>query len=150
MSLFDTVIEQLQTSGGRVTIPRRMVIAALCDHKGHLSVADIERHIKAANPGSTLTDTTIYRILQGLKDLHLVSQTDMGDAGIVYELLTAPHHHLICLSCGAVADLDDEYLTPLRGRLHTELRFEARIDHMAIYGLCQQCAQNAAIQQTAE
>ena len=65
---------------------------------------------------------------------------DMGRAGIVYELLGRPHHHLICLSCGRVTDLDDSYLAPLRDALYTGVGFKARIDHMAIYGLCADCA----------
>jgi len=83
---------------------------------------------------------TIYRILQWLKDLRLVSQTDMGAGGMVYQLLSHPHHHLICLTCGAVTDVDDAYLDDLRRKLGEAYGFTARIDHMAIYGQCHECA----------
>jgi Fur family ferric uptake transcriptional regulator len=139
MRLFDTVIEQVQAKGERITIQRRLVIEALCNGQGHLSIGAIQHYSRTAYPASALQDTTIYRILQWLKDMQLVSQTDMGTVGIVYELLVKPHHHLICLACGTVADLDDGYLTLLRDRLSAEFGFEARIDHMAIYGLCQTC-----------
>ncbi len=140
MGLFDRVVGQIQSKGERITIQRRLVIEALCNCHGHLTVLDIQRYIEATYPASALQDTTIYRILQWLKDLALVSQTDMGAVGIVYELLISPHHHLVCLACGAVIELDGGYLSALHDRLAADLGFEARIDHMAIYGLCKDCA----------
>jgi Fur family ferric uptake transcriptional regulator len=140
MSLFETLIDQIHAKDERMTIQRRLVIEALCNCGGHLSIGDIQHYIRAGYPATTLQDTTIYRILQWLKDLALVSQTDMGAQGSVYELLIKPHHHLICLACGTVTELDSSYLSSLRDRLAAELGFEARIDHMAIYGLCHDCS----------
>jgi Fur family ferric uptake transcriptional regulator len=148
MSLCDTVIGQIRAKGERITIQRRLVVEALCTCQGHLSIGDIQHYIQTAYPASALQDTTIYRILQWLKDLELVSQTDMGYAGIVYELLIKAHHHLICLACGSVTDLDDSYWDSVRNRLSAECGFEARMDHMAIYGLCQTCKAAKADQVT--
>jgi Fur family ferric uptake transcriptional regulator len=54
-------------------------------------------------------------------------------------LETPPHHHLICLSCGTLFEVDDSYFAIVRDRLKQELGFTARIDHMAIYGQCAAC-----------
>lgn len=141
MSSFESVIGQIQASGERVTIQRRLIVEALCAVPGHRSIVDIQSWVEAAHPEYDLQVPTIYRILQWLKGLELISQTDMGSAGIVYELLASPHHHhLICLNCGKVTNLDDDYLAPLRHSLSTDLGFQARIEHMAIYGLCPACA----------
>ena len=141
MPSFESVIEHIQAKGERVTIQRRLIVEALCAAHGHSSIGDLQRWIDTAHPEYDLPDPTIYRILQWLKDLELVSQTDMGSSGIVYELLGIPyHHHLICLNCGKVTDVDDGYLAPLRQTLASEFGFRARIDHMAIYGLCPACA----------
>jgi Fur family ferric uptake transcriptional regulator len=87
-----------------------------------------------------LSDTTIYRVLQWLKDLELVSQTDIGQAGIVYALMSQPyHHHLICLVCGNIQDIDDAVMQPLRDHLLSQHGFLPRIDHMAFYGICHEC-----------
>jgi Fur family ferric uptake transcriptional regulator len=136
MSLYEEVLERVQARGERITIQRRLVIEILCKHPDHLSIADITR---ALQPPNEMPETTIYRILQWLKALEIVAQTDMGTDGIVYQLLVKPHHHLICLSCGNVSELDDRYLIPLREKLSADLGFKARIDHMAIYGICQTC-----------
>ena len=139
----DDIVERIQSQGERITIQRRLVIEALWGVEGYLSIGAIQRVIQENHPVSALPEPTIYRILQWLKDMHIVSQTDMGQTGIVYQLLARPHHHLICLACGHTSDLPDDCLTALRERLRHEFGFAARIDHMAIYGLCRACAANA-------
>jgi Fur family ferric uptake transcriptional regulator len=134
----ETVFDHLKASGERLTLSRRLVIAALCQQPGHVSVSDVQARIAAG--GHDLPAPTIYRVLQWLKEVRVVSQTDIGAAGVVYELVTQPcHHHLICLGCGAVIDLDDSYFAPLRASLCRDFGFAARVEHMAIFGLCPAC-----------
>ena len=138
----DIVFEQLQTRGERLTIQRRMVIEALCSRDGHRSIQDIQHYIAGNHPAHQLQDPTVYRILQWLKDVGLVSQTDMGESGIVYELIDdPPHHHLICLACGEIIEVDDRFFIQLRQHLAAEYNFQARIEHMAIYGHCRDCGE---------
>lgn len=123
-----------------MTLPRRLVIDALGRTHEHLTINDIQCHIQAQSPGHPVSDTTVYRVLQWLKDLELVSQTDMGQIGTVYALMSYPcHHHLICLTCGATITIEDRLFIPLREHLLRDYGFEARVDHMAIYGQCSQC-----------
>ena len=140
MAELNGVLERIREIGERITIPRRLVIDALGSSHDHLTIADIQAHIRQHSPGHTLSDTTIYRILQWLKDLELVSQTDMGQVGVVYALISLPyHHHLICLTCGATQTIADQVFAALRQRIYDDYDFEARTDHMAIYGQCRDC-----------
>ncbi len=135
----DELVLQLRTHGERLTVQRRMVLEILCERGDHLAVQDIQQRLE--RNGVDLTETTVYRILQWLKEVGVVSQTDLGQTGTVYQLVgTHPHHHLVCLSCGAVQDVDDDAITPLRDTLRREYGFEPRIDHLAIFGLCPICA----------
>jgi len=137
------VLERIQEAGERITIPRRLVIDALGSSHDHLTIADIQAHIRQHSPGHTVSETTIYRIVQWLKDLALVAQTDMGQKGIVYALISVPyHHHLICLTCGATLTIDDLAFAALRKHIYAGYGFEARTDHMAIYGQCRDCLQS--------
>ena len=142
MDTTTTLIEQIQARGERVTVPRRLVIEALGQSHQHLTIGDIQRQIQEHSHTALMSDTTVYRVLQWLKDLGLVSQTDMGQTGTVYALMRGPHHHhLICLTCGKITTIDDSLFNQMRERLRQDYGFESRIDHMAIYGLCQNCAQ---------
>lgn len=132
------ILEQLRQRGERLTVPRRLVIEILCERGDHLTVQDIQHHLRERQVD--LNEATIYRILQWLKDLGLVSQTDLGRSEFVYQWIgDRPHHHLVCLSCRTVIDVDDSIMTSLRDQLRREFGFEPRIDHMAIYGLCEDC-----------
>ena len=147
MASFEAVIEQIQAKGERITIQRRLIVEALCAAHDHASISDLQHWIDTHHPESPLPDPTIYRILQWLKALELVSQTDMGSTGIVYELLgKRHHHHLICLNCGCTTEIGDAYMDSLRQALAADFGFQARIDHMAIYGLCSTCAASKAEQ----
>ena len=134
----EVILAQLQQQGERLTIQRRLVIEALCERGEHLTVQTLQSRLEAQ--GYALAETTIYRIVQWLKDRNVVAQTDLGRSGVVYQIIDRqPHHHLVCLQCDRVIDLDDEVMDTLRDRLRHEYGFEPRIDHMAIFGLCRDC-----------
>lgn len=134
------IIESIQARGERITLPRRLVIEALGGSHDHQTIAEIQQRIQERRQSDVVSDTTIYRVLQWLKDLELVSQTDMGRTGIVYGLISIPyHHHLICLTCGTTYTIEDAVFAALREHLQNEYGFAARTDHMAIYGKCQNC-----------
>jgi len=138
----ERIIAALRQRGERVTIQRRMVIEALAAQADHLSVHDVQAALSAQ--GVDVSEPTVYRILQWLKDLGVIAQTDLGQRGVVYQLLDdPPHHHLVCLNCGHVIDIDDSVIASLRTRLAHEYGFQARIDHMAFFGLCPDCQAHA-------
>jgi Fur family ferric uptake transcriptional regulator len=85
--------------------------------------------------------STVYRTLAVLKELRLVSETDMGTGDTTYEWVRQQgrHHHLICRECGAVASLDHTYLENLGAEILAESGFKPDIDHFAIFGLCAAC-----------
>jgi Fur family transcriptional regulator, ferric uptake regulator len=138
MASTEKIIEALHQRGVRLTMQRRLVIEALCERGDHMAVLDVQHYLQ--QHGTELNETTVYRILQSLKDLGIVSQTDLGQSGLVYQVIEeTPHHHLICLFCGKIINIDNDYLEPLNERLRREYGFEARMDHMAIFGCCQEC-----------
>ncbi|NDJ61841.1 MAG: transcriptional repressor [Chloroflexi bacterium] len=142
MSKFDNLVQKLRQHGERLTIQRRLVIEALCSSDEHMTINDIQHYIRTNHLAHELSEPTVYRIVQRLKDLRLVSQTDMAGTGIVYQLIdNPPHHHLICLRCGCIIDVNDNYFDDLRQRFLHDFGFEVRIDHMAMYGVCAKCQQ---------
>ncbi|HEX3051278.1 MAG TPA: Fur family transcriptional regulator [Aggregatilineaceae bacterium] len=131
-------LERLRQRGERVTMQRRQVIDVMLEHGEHLAVQDIQARLQER--GVELTLPTVYRILQWLKGVGAVCQTDLGQDRIVYQLVgERPHHHLVCLHCGTVLDADDQLFADLRERLRRDYGFEPRIDHMAVFGVCEAC-----------
>ena len=51
------------------------------------------------------------------------------------------HHHLICRECGNLTRLDQGYLASLGTEILEDYGCKADIDHLAIFGLCNNCQQ---------
>lgn len=132
------VAEALQQIGYRLTPQRMMILDAIADSGGHISAEEIHERVRAAYP--YLDISTVYRTLDLLKTLHLVSETDMGRGHAQYELLSKGlHHHLICTECGKILDVDNSFLDPLRSAIDDEYDFHAEIEHLAVFGMCGDC-----------
>jgi len=130
--------EALRNSGQRLTPQRMMVLSALAEQESHVTAEAILDLVRLEYPYINLS--TIYRTLDLLVELGLVAETDLGGGVRQFELVGAhPHHHLICQRCGHTIEIGDETLQPLRNRLQSHYGFEARMDHFAIFGVCQAC-----------
>ena len=102
-----------------------------------MTAAEILEKVKKRYPYVDIS--TVYRTMAALKELHLVSETDMGSGEYSYEWAMPDHHHLICKECGAEISLDHKYLDSLGRRLLEDYGFRAEMEHFAIFGLCQAC-----------
>lgn len=107
-----------------------------------MSAAEIAEEVHRVHPYVDLS--TVYRTLDVLKRMRLVTSTDMGSGDVLFEWAPeAPHHHLICSACGRVDEIGPEYFRPLEERLLQELGFEADMHHFAVFGLCRACRASA-------
>jgi Fur family ferric uptake transcriptional regulator len=116
-----------------------MILSALRHTDGHLTAGEIFAKVRADYPYVDVS--TVYRTLNVLKELRLVSETDMGTGDTTYEWMRKQdrHHHLICRQCSAVAALDDRFLDSVSAQITIDSGFKADIDHFAIFGLCADC-----------
>ena len=128
----------LQQEGYRLTPQRMMVLSIIHDSMGHISAEEIHQKVRQQYPFVNIS--TIYRTLNLLKKLRLISETDLGDGCVRYELLErGRHHHLVCRRCGESFACAHELLRHLQLRLLKKYGFTADLDHFAIFGLCQRC-----------
>lgn len=128
----------LQQQGHRLTPQRLAVLEAIKAGPGHMSVNDVLARVKAQYP--TLTVPTVYRILQWLKDVNLVAETDLGGGCHVYEYIADHyHHHLVCVRCQRVIDLPEGFLDSVGDALRREYGFIPCLQHVGLFGICPQC-----------
>lgn len=140
------LLELLREQGHRLTPQREMVILALHEADGHLSADDIYARVQAQNP--YVDRSTVYRTLELLRDIGLVSQVQIAGDSNRYELaVRSPHHHLVCKGCKAVLDIDVEEIEGLKRRLSERYGFAADIDHLLVEGYCSACARERSRQQ---
>jgi Fur family ferric uptake transcriptional regulator len=143
MSCETETVQVLREAGHKLTPQRLMILSALRHADGHLTANDIFEQVRLDYPYVDIS--TVYRTLAVLKELRLVSDTDMGTGDTTFEWVRHQrrHHHLICRECSAVASLDHTYLEDLGAEILAESGFKPDIDHFAIFGLCARCQEHA-------
>ncbi|MFN8591801.1 MAG: Fur family transcriptional regulator [Thermomicrobiales bacterium] len=128
--------DRLRRVGQRVTAQRLVILGAL-EQGEHLSADEIFARVAPQLPA--VNRSTVYRTLELYRDLGLVSETDLGEGVRQFELIDEPHHHLICHGCGAILELDDDLVAPLRQAVQERYGFAPAIDHLAVFGFCAAC-----------
>jgi Fur family ferric uptake transcriptional regulator len=132
------IISKLSRQGYRLTPQRMMILEAVEAADDHISAEEIYLQVCARYPH--LNISTVYRTLELLKELELVTETDLGDGRVRYHSIKkGHHHHLVCHKCGQIIDLDESVLSPLKDVLSRDYKFDADLRHMAIFGYCENC-----------
>jgi Fur family ferric uptake transcriptional regulator len=88
----------------RVTRPRLAVLAAVYDHPH----ADTESILAAVRTElGTVSHQAVYDVLRALTDAALLRRIQPTGSVARYESRVADnHHHVVCRSCGSIADVD--------------------------------------------
>jgi Fur family ferric uptake transcriptional regulator len=136
-SHLDDLLAELRSKGHRITLPRRWTLKVLTRSNGHMTSEDVYHRL--AESGIQVDEATVYRTLQWLADHRIVARTNLGLGADVYSLYSQPHHHLICLNCREIRELDDTLFVELRSRIQEQYHFTPQMDHFAIFGTCEDC-----------
>lgn len=95
---------RLRAASLRVTRPRLAVLAALRDHP-HIDTETVIRLARVDCP--TVSHQAVYDVLRVFTDAGLVRRIQPAGATARYESRVGDnHHHVVCRSCGAMADVD--------------------------------------------
>lgn len=125
-----------------ITRPRIVLLEILLQNKGPLKVEDV---IKLSE--GKLAVSSLYRIINMLKNLDLISEFQTPDNTKVIELSGIKddhHHHIFCKSCGSVVDfeLDDN----LEKNLEQEIQLIESTHNISVlshslelFSICNQC-----------
>jgi Fur family ferric uptake transcriptional regulator len=88
----------------RVTRPRVAVLAAVYDHP-HADTHAIIGHVRDDLGG--VSQQAVYDVLEALTGAGLVRRIQPQGSAARYESRVGDnHHHVICRSCGAIADVE--------------------------------------------
>lgn len=141
MSCEADTIRALRESGSRVTTPRLKIAVALRHMGGHRTAEEIREALLADDPHTAIALPTVYRTLNTLRETGLVATIDAPRARTTYSWVDpdAPHHHLVCVRCGAELPLDRRVLADLSRAIEQQTDFEPHLGHLAIPGLCRAC-----------
>jgi len=128
----------------RMTIQRRKIISALESMGTHVTAEMVYASLHSDMPDLSLS--TVYRNLKTLSRQGQVSVSDM-DGNLVFETIgQTPHHHLICLGCHSILELDHDMVDTLFKQIEQN-GFKVTTSHLVLYGFCSRCRQSREINQ---
>ena len=129
---------KLSELGYRLTPQRIMILRAVAEADSHISAEEIYAQVRARYPHVNIS--TVYRTLELLDELGLVTETNMGDGRVRYHSIgKGHHHHLVCEKCGEIIDIEESVLSPLWAEIRQRYDFRVNMKHLAFFGLCPRC-----------
>lgn len=132
-----SLADLLRARGLRLTAQRQLILEAVHD-LGHATPEQVLTAVREVAAGVNIT--TVYRTLELLEELGLVTHTHLSHGSPTYHAVGEQQHvHLVCRGCGAVDEVTPEMLRPLAEQLAAQRGFATDIQHVALFGLCASC-----------
>jgi Fur family ferric uptake transcriptional regulator len=131
-------LDRLSSAGHRRGGAREAVIGLLDGQPCALSALEIE---DALRDGRRVGRASVYRVLDELVSLDLVSRVDVGDGVVRYEPQRQQHHHhLVCDGCGSLTPFQDDALEQAIRRLADRVAFDVSDHDVTLHGSCERCS----------
>jgi Fur family peroxide stress response transcriptional regulator len=123
--------------GMPITVQRRSIYQAALELGTHPTADEV--HAALAPHLPQISRTTVYRTLETLHQIGVITKVSHPGGVIRYDLRTNPHHHLLCLHCQRIIDFSDAQLDALRVSPPAGSDFEVRDFRVTLRGVCRRC-----------
>jgi len=131
--------KQLKKAGLKITHPRVKILYILenCE-KRHISAEEVYKLLLANDDDVGLA--TVYRVLTQFEAAGIVTRQNFEGGHSIFELESGIHHdHLVCISCGKVAEFEDSIIEQRQEELAKSKGFTLTDHSLNLYGKCADC-----------
>ncbi len=133
--------DTLRAGGYRVTPQRQLILEAVTKLE-HATPEEIFADVRQTARGVNVS--TVYRTLELLEQIGLVTHTHLGHGAPRYHLAAeAQHVHLVCRDCERVTQVEPAAVRSLVSSLDAEHGFETDVGHLTVFGRCADCRAGA-------
>lgn len=144
--------KQLHESGFKLTPQREATLQVLLENeKDHLSAEEIFFFVKRKSPEIGLA--TVYRTLEILTEISVLDKVSFNDGVARYDLRKEGakhfHHHLLCLECGNIEEIEEDLLGAVEEIVESNYHFLVKDHRLTFHGICQNCQKKALAEQNA-
>ena len=138
----EKIKKQLHSSSYKLTPQREATVRVLLEHEeDHLSAEDVYLLVKEKSPEIGLA--TVYRTLELLTELKIVDKINFGDGVSRYDLRQEGaahfHHHLVCMECGSVDEIQEDLLEDVEEIVEKQWNFKIKDHRLTFHGICHRC-----------
>ncbi len=125
----------------RQTLPRNRIadrLADLAESGADFTAEDLWHDLRQHDPH--LGRATVFRAIEMLADLNLLNRIDFSDGSHTYRVCGASHHHhLTCVQCHRVVDIDVCLPEEQIKRIGQKNDFVIEGHSLTLFGLCADC-----------
>ena len=130
----------LKNKGMKYTEQRAVILQILLNIDEHLNAEEVHSVVKEKFPELNIGIATIYRTLNFLEDVELISSISFGKDGKKYESTKEQHHdHIICTSCGTIVEFYDDQIEKRQEDIAQKNGFVITNHNMQLFGICKKC-----------
>lgn len=134
--------EALHDAKYKLTPQREVTLKVLLENESdHLSAEDVFMKVKEKYPEIGLA--TVYRTLELLNELKILDKINFGDGVSRYDLRKEGaehfHHHLVCISCGSVEEIEEDLLGDVESIVESDFQFKITDHRLTFHGVCKSC-----------
>jgi Fe2+ or Zn2+ uptake regulation protein len=129
--------ENLSSSGFHFTRQRAAVFDFLRSVEHHPTAEEVYLAIKKELPKVSLA--TVYKNLEALITAGLASRLNYGDGSARYDIRTDHHHHLRCLQCGKMWDMEASENSAWLKKMKARAGFQVSDYRLELLGQCRDC-----------
>lgn len=138
----DFIKKKLYSANYKLTPQREATVRVLLENEqDHLSAEDVFLLVKEKAPDIGLA--TVYRTLELLLELKIVDKFNFGDGVFRYDLRKDGdvhfHHHLVCMRCGAVREIEEDLLSDVEEIVESDYGFKIKDHRLTFHGICSKC-----------
>lgn len=130
-------IATLREHGLQVTYQRLAIYQALHNTRKHPSADLIYQQVKKRFPMISLG--TVYKTLERFFEVGLVQKVSPLTEVARYDAVTSPHHHLVCLKCHDIKDIDKLSPEPVNMDPIENNGYKIFCHQVVFQGLCPHC-----------
>jgi len=140
MEKIQEIFEVWRAQGVRLTKTRTAFAELFSRSVVPLSVPDILYELRGME--KTVNKTTVYRELERMEQLGIIERVQLGGRKHYYELASREHHHhLVCLRCERVedVDVDEKEVRAEERKVSREKNFSLVRHSLEFFGVCTTC-----------
>lgn len=134
----ERLAKRITARGRRLTDQRLVVAEALEARREAVSAQELYERLRPRHPRLALA--TVYRALEAQVESGMARRLERrGHVSSYIACEPEHHHHLVCVRCQRVLDLDETILKPVLRGISERHEFAVEHERLDFYGLCRAC-----------
>ena len=137
MKPLEMLLDQFRQNGLKITPQRRVILELLAGDDSHPTAEQIYQRVLSIMPD--VPRTTVYNTFRELSDLgELTLVHDLSEGGQRYDTNNEVHHHLYCIKCHMLIDIDHDF-EGLNLAPEERSGYQILGRQVTFYGICPDC-----------